>query len=202
MHHNGVGVHDGPAGGPSPTQLHGAVGDGDGTAGRAVVPGVRQHRLKVPQGRRGDHGVHVGGRQRERQRRRRLARRLVHRDVVGRQELRVPAVRHVHGVRVPVRVAGVQGVQEVRIRCRRPSGHRARPDAPVFPARSADRERHATAQIRQAPSHDSAVNGAGRATLYYCHGRLASSNTAQKRTYRSEGLSCCRHRTLHYYIGV
>lgn len=62
VHDNVVRVHDGQARGPSPAQLHGAVDHGRRTASGEVVPGVRQYRYQVPQGRRGDHGVHVRGR--------------------------------------------------------------------------------------------------------------------------------------------
>lgn len=137
MHDNRVRVRDGPAPGPPPAKLHDALDHGRCAAGRAVVPGVRQHRFQVPQGRRGDYGVHVCGRwRRERWRhwgRSRRPGRLAVR-VVGRQELRVPAVGHVHGRRVPGRVAGVQcGVPGVQQEAR----ERRSNDAPVFLARAA-----------------------------------------------------------------
>lgn len=41
VHDYGVGVHDGQAPGPPPVELHGALDHGCGSAGRAVVPGLR-----------------------------------------------------------------------------------------------------------------------------------------------------------------
>lgn len=79
----------------------------------------------------------------------------------GRQELRVPVVGHVHGRRVPVRVAGVQdrvqGVQEAH---RQPALQQRPTDAPVLLARAAARERSAAAQVREAASHHRAVASA------------------------------------------
>lgn len=142
VHDNGVGVHDGQAPGPPPVELHGALDHGRGSAGRAVVSGVRQHRFKVPQGRRGDHGVHVGGWRRGRNRnwRRRRPGRLVVRGA-GRQKLRVPVVGHFHGHRVHVRVAGVQdcvpGVQQQEADW----PLERRPNAPVLFASAVARQR-------------------------------------------------------------
>lgn len=116
---------------------------------------MRQHRHQVPQGRRGDHGVHVRGRQRAGRGRRTL--RMV-RGHAGLQELRVPVVGRVHHRRVPVRVSGVQdsvrGVQETRWPVR------SRSNAPVFlagTAAAAVRERLAAAQVRETSSHHRAV---------------------------------------------
>lgn len=169
VHHHRVRVRGGPAGGAPAAQLHRAVDHGDRAAGRAVVPGVRQHRHQVPQGRRGDDGVHVGGRPvvggDGGGGRGRGPRRLVVRAAAGRQGLRVPAVRRPHGRRVPVRAAGVPGrvprVQETD----GPAPRRRRPrraDAPVLPAGAAARQRRAAAQVRQAAGHHGAVVGRRR----------------------------------------
>lgn len=173
MHDNGVGVHDGQAPGPPSVELHGALDHGRGPAGRAVVPGVRQHRFKVPQGRRGDHGVHVGGRRRgrHRDRRRRRPGRLVVR-CAGRQKLRVPVVGHFHGRRVPVRVAGVQdcvpGVQQQE--AERPVERR--PNAPVLFASAAARQRRQPAQVRETSGHHRPVtSGVNRRRTLGTHRR-------------------------------